>query len=86
MSWGVYGHGVGRLASALLRPMGIAPGAIVLRLEAWVEASGSPAFGSLRSWSDEPELGDGVGASTTRRAQHYAGVGVLQQLDVAVTM
>ena len=30
----VYEHSVGRLASALLSTMGIAPGAVVLRLEA----------------------------------------------------
>ena len=66
--------------------MGIAPGAIVLRLEAWIVASGSPAFGGLRSWSDEPELGDGIGASTTSWAKHDGGVGVLKRLDVALTM
>ena len=66
--------------------MGIAPGAVVLGLEAWVMASGSPAIGGLRSWSDEPELGDGIGASTTGWAQHDGGADFLQQLDVALTM
>ena len=73
----------GRLfLSALLSTVGIATGAVVLGLKAWVMASGSPAIGSLWSWSDEPELGDGVGTSTTGWAQHDGGGGVLQQADV----
>ena len=52
----------------------------------WTETCSSPSFWCRRSWSDEPELGDGVSTSTTSRAKHDVGGGPLQQLDVALAV
>ena len=77
--------------SSGLRPGSIAAGAPTIRSAAVVlqqgrgEACCTPAFRCC--WTvgaDEPELRDGVGDSTTGGAAHDAGVGVLQEVDVAL--
>ena len=52
----------------------------------WYESRGSPSFWCLGRRSDEPELGDGVGTSTTSRAEHDVGGSVLQEADVALAV
>ena len=77
--------------SSRLRPGSIAAGAPTIRSAAVVlqqgrgEACCTPAFRCC--WTvgaDEPELRDGVGNSTTGGAARDAGVGVLQEVDVAL--
>ena len=52
----------------------------------WYESRGSPSFWCLGRRSDEPELGDGVGTSTTSGAVHDVGGGDLQEAYVALAV
>ena len=54
--------------------------------KSWVNTCSSPSVRCLRSWPDEPELGDGVSTSTTSRAEHDVGGGALQKAYVALAV